>query len=92
MTRATSLRCGSETAGRSSAVGSSTLVLGGEKTATGGLAGEYAPYTDEPLPPVDGGSVLLGVDDAPLAVLETTEVRVLRAWNVDPTRPVSGRP
>jgi uncharacterized protein YhfF len=41
------------------------------------------PYTDEPLPPVGGRSVLLGADGEPLAALETTEVRVLRAGDVD---------
>ena len=58
-------------------------VLRGEKTATAGLAADHVPYTDEPLPPVGGRSVLLGVDDEPLAILETTDVRVLRAGDVD---------
>ena len=51
-------------------------------TATAGLAADYAPYTDEPLPPVGGRSVLLGVDEEPLAVLE----------NALQSDPASGRP
>ena len=58
-------------------------VLRGEKTATAGLREEYEPHTGEPLPRAGDRSVLLGYDDEPLAILETTEVRVLRAADVD---------
>lgn len=58
-------------------------VLAGEKTATAGLAADYAPHTDEPLPQPGDRSLLLGVHDEPLAVLEATEVRVLRVADVD---------
>ena len=58
-------------------------VLRGEKTATSSLRKEYEPYTDEPLPRAGGRFVLHGYDDEPLAVVETTEVRVVRAGDVD---------
>jgi uncharacterized protein YhfF len=53
-------------------------VLRGEKTATAGLWTE-----DEPPPQVGDRSLLLDYDDEPVAVIETTEVRVLRAAEVD---------
>lgn len=56
-------------------------VLRGDKTATAGLRSDYEP--DEPLPGVGGRSVLLGFDDEPVAIVETTEVRVVRAGDVD---------
>ena len=56
-------------------------VLRGDKTATAGLRSDYEP--DEPLPGVGGRSVLLGFDDDPVAIVETTEVRVVRAGDVD---------
>jgi uncharacterized protein YhfF len=52
-------------------------VLRGDKTATAGL------YGDEPLPQAGDRFLLLGYDDEPLAVVETTEVRVLRVAEVD---------
>ena len=52
-------------------------VLRGEKTATAGLHG------DEPLPEPGQRFLLLDFDDRPVAVVETTEVRVLRADEVD---------
>lgn len=58
-------------------------VLRGEKTATAGLRADYAPHTDEPLPGVGDRCTLLGVDDEPVAVVETTEVRVVCAADVD---------
>jgi uncharacterized protein YhfF len=58
-------------------------VLRGEKTATASLRREYAPETDEPLPRVRERALLLGVDDEPVGVVETTEVRVVRAGDVD---------
>lgn len=56
-------------------------VLRGEKTATAGLRSDYEP--EEPLPRAGGRSVLLGFDDEPVAIVETTEVRVVRAGDVD---------
>ena len=56
-------------------------VLRGDKTATAGLRSDYEP--DEPLPRVGDRSVLVGFDDEPVAVLETIEVRVVRAGDVD---------
>jgi uncharacterized protein YhfF len=58
-------------------------VLRGEKTATAGLAEDHQPHTDEPLPRAGERYVLLGFDDEPLAVVETTEVRVVRAAEID---------
>src|SRR4029079_9020051 len=52
-------------------------VLRGEKTATAGLHG------DEPLPEPGQKFLLLDFDDQPVAVVETTEVRVLRVDEVD---------
>jgi uncharacterized protein YhfF len=52
--------------------------LRGDKTATAGL------FVDsEPLPRVGGTGELLGFDDEPVAVVETTEIRVLRAGDID---------
>lgn len=57
--------------------------LHGEKTATAGLRADFEPHTDEPLPLVGDRCMLLGFDDEPVAVVETTEVRVVRAADVD---------
>ena len=56
-------------------------MLRGDKTATAGLRSDYEP--NEPLPRIGDRSVLLGFDDEPVAVVETTEVRVVRAGDVD---------
>jgi uncharacterized protein YhfF len=58
-------------------------VLRGEKTATASLREEYAPETSEPLPQVGDRGLLLDFDDRPVGVVETTEVRVVRAGDVD---------
>jgi uncharacterized protein YhfF len=58
-------------------------VLRGEKTATSSLRAEYTPHTGEALPRVGDRCVMLGFDDEPIAVIETTQVRVLRAGDVD---------
>jgi len=58
-------------------------VLRGEKTATAGLPSDYAPHTDEPLPEVGDRFALLDFDDRPVAVVETTEVRVVAAGEID---------
>ena len=56
-------------------------VLRGEKTATAGLHADVS--AEEPLPRVGDRFVLLDVDDRPVAVVETTEVRVVRVADVD---------
>jgi uncharacterized protein YhfF len=53
-------------------------VLRGEKTATAGLYNE-----NERLPQAGEQCLLLDYDDEPVAVVETTEVRVARAGDVD---------
>ena len=58
-------------------------VLRGDKTATAGLRTDYAPHTDEPLPEVGQRFALLDFDDRPVAVVETTEVSVVAAGDVD---------
>ncbi|HEX9379926.1 MAG TPA: ASCH domain-containing protein [Gaiellaceae bacterium] len=58
-------------------------VLRGAKTATAGLRADFEPHTDEPLPRPGDRFVLLAFDEDPVAVVETTEVRVLRAGDVD---------
>ena len=52
-------------------------VLRGDKTATAGLQGE------DVLAKVGERWLLLDYDDKPVAVVETTEVRVVRAGDVD---------
>jgi uncharacterized protein YhfF len=52
-------------------------VLSGGKTATAGL------YGDDPLPQAGDRFLLLDFDDRPVAVVETTEVRVVPAGEVD---------
>ena len=56
--------------------------LTGEKTATAGLRAEYE-ADGEPLPEVGERFLLLDYDDEPVAVVETVELRVLRAGDVD---------
>lgn len=58
-------------------------VLRGDKTATAGLRADCEPHTDDPLPQIGDRYVLLGFEDEPVAVVETTEVRVVRAADVD---------
>lgn len=58
-------------------------VLRGDKTATAGLASDHEPYTDEPLPKPGDRWLMLGYDDEPLAVVETTEVRLVPCGEVD---------
>lgn len=56
-------------------------VLRGEKTATAGLRSDYGP--DDRLPEAGDRSLLLGWDDEPVGVVETAEVRFIRAGDVD---------
>jgi uncharacterized protein YhfF len=58
-------------------------VLRGDKTATAGLRTDFGPHTDEPLPEVGQRFALLDFDDRPVAVVETTEVRIVAAEDVD---------
>jgi uncharacterized protein YhfF len=57
-------------------------VLAGEKTATAGLWSEYE-AEGEPLGAAGDRFVLHGYDDDPVAVVETTEVRLLTAAETD---------
>ncbi len=58
-------------------------VLRGDKTATSSLREQYAPHTEIPLPEVGERCLLVGWDDEPMGVVETTEVRVVPAGQVD---------
>jgi uncharacterized protein YhfF len=58
-------------------------VLQGDKTATAGLRTDYAPHTGEPLPQVGERFALVDFDDRPVAVVETTEVRIVPAREID---------
>jgi len=58
-------------------------VLRGNKTATASLRDQFAPNTDEPMPQIGEHLLLVGWDDEPLGVVETTEVRVVPAGRVD---------
>ena len=58
-------------------------VLRGDKIATAGRAEDFAPYTDDPLPKVGDRWLMLGYDDEPVAVVETTGLRVVPAGEVD---------
>ncbi|MFE5091097.1 ASCH domain-containing protein [Streptomyces sp. NPDC056638] len=57
-------------------------VLAGEKVSTTGLLAEYEAEKEE-LPPVGEQSALIDSDGRETAVLEVTEVRVLRLGDVD---------
>jgi uncharacterized protein YhfF len=57
--------------------------LRGDKTATAGLRADHEPHTDDPLPRIGDRCMLLGFHDEPVAVVETTEVRVVRVADVD---------
>jgi len=57
-------------------------ILAGTKTATAGLLREYE-HEGEPLPKIGDRAVVVDSENRPLAVIETTEVRVIRADEVD---------
>ncbi len=57
-------------------------VLSGVKTATSSLLTDYDSGT-EPLPRVGERLMLQDVEDRPAAIIETTEVRVVRAADID---------
>jgi len=58
-------------------------VVRGDKTATASLRLEYRPFTADELPRVGQRYRLLGFDDEPIGVVETTEVRIVPAGEVD---------
>jgi uncharacterized protein YhfF len=58
-------------------------VLRGEKVGTAGLARHFAPHTHEPVPKPGDRWVLLGYEDEPVAIVETTRVDIVRAGQVD---------
>ncbi|MFJ3712026.1 ASCH domain-containing protein [Streptomyces sp. NBC_01387] len=57
-------------------------VLSGEKVSTSGLLAEFEAEKEE-LPPVGERSALIDSDGREVAVIEVTEVRVLRLGDVD---------
>jgi uncharacterized protein YhfF len=57
-------------------------ILAGTKTATAGLLAEYE-REGEPLPEVGERSVVVDSAERPVAVIELTEVRVVRVADVD---------
>jgi uncharacterized protein YhfF len=57
-------------------------ILAGTKTATAGLLVEYE-REDEPLPEVGARSVVVDSEERPVAVIEVTEIRVVRVADVD---------
>ncbi|MEX2546886.1 MAG: ASCH domain-containing protein [Chloroflexota bacterium] len=58
-------------------------VIRGDKIATAGLASEFAPHTEDPLPKPGDRWSLLGFDDEHVGVVETMAVRVVPAGEVD---------
>ena len=57
--------------------------LRGEKTATASLVTDYAPHTSEKMPVAGMRYLLVDYDDRPVGVVETAEVRVVAARDVD---------
>ena len=57
-------------------------ILAGEKTTTTGLVADYE-RENEPLPGPGLRQVVINSADRPVAVIETTEVRVMRLGDVD---------
>jgi len=57
-------------------------ILAGEKTATAGLLAEYE-REPEPLPKVGDRAVVVDSEQRPVAVIETTEVKIICAADVD---------
>lgn len=57
-------------------------ILSGAKTSTTGLLADYQ-LEDEPLPKVGQRSVVVDSADQPVAVIEATEVRVVRLGDID---------
>jgi uncharacterized protein YhfF len=57
-------------------------VLRGDKIATAGLATNHVPYADDPLPKAGDRWLMLGYDDEPVAIVETTSAEVVPAGKV----------
>ncbi|MER7459000.1 ASCH domain-containing protein [Micromonospora sp. NPDC126480] len=57
-------------------------ILAGEKTSTTGLVVEYE-HEGEPLPVAGSRSMVVDSDNRPVAVIELTEVRVVRLGDID---------
>jgi uncharacterized protein YhfF len=57
-------------------------ILNGAKTSTTGLVADYE-HEDEPLPTVGERAVVIDSDGRPVAVIETTDVRVVPLAEVD---------
>jgi uncharacterized protein YhfF len=57
-------------------------ILAGQKTSTTSLLIEYE-HDDEPLPEAGERSVVVDSEDKPVAVIETTDVRVIRLGDID---------
>lgn len=57
-------------------------ILTGEKTATAGLLVQLE-AEGEALPEVGSRAVVVDSDERPVAIIETTEVRIVRAGDVD---------
>ncbi len=62
-------------------------ILAGEKTSSTSLLIEYE-HDDEPLPEVGERSIVVDSEDKPVAVIETTDVRVLRLGDIDLAHPM----
>jgi uncharacterized protein YhfF len=58
-------------------------VLAGRKTATASLLSDYAPLTADPLPAVGQRFALVDYSERRVAIVETTELRIVRAREVD---------
>jgi uncharacterized protein YhfF len=58
-------------------------VLIGAKTATASLLSDYEPATAERMPVVGHRYLLVGYHDEPAGVVETTEIRIVAAKDVD---------
>jgi uncharacterized protein YhfF len=57
-------------------------VMRGDKIATAGLAADHEPHTDHPLPKTGDRWLLLGYDEEPVAVVETTSAEVIPCGQV----------
>jgi uncharacterized protein YhfF len=58
-------------------------ILDGEKTATAALLLEYELDPNAGLPVVGGRSLVVDSDERPVAIIQTTDVKVLRVADVD---------
>jgi uncharacterized protein YhfF len=58
-------------------------VLRGNKTATASLVTDYQPHTDDELPVVGRHYLMVGYDNEPVGIVETTELRIVPMAEVD---------